>query len=198
MANTKRFNRDKMVKLTVAGVLTAIVVVFQLLGSFIKFGTFSISLVLIPIVIGAALGGPIVSTWLGLVFGVVVLASGDAGAFLAINPAGTVVTVLLKGTLAGLFGGLVFEALKKVNTYFAVIVSAVLVPVTNTGVFLIGCKLFFFETISEWGAAAGFTSTAKFMIVALVGFNFLFELATNIVLSPTVVGVVKAIGKRKI
>ena len=39
------------------GLLTAIVVVLQLFGSAIKFGPFSISLVLLPIVVGAALYG---------------------------------------------------------------------------------------------------------------------------------------------
>lgn len=197
MAN-KKMNREQITKLAIAGVLTAIVVVFQFIGASIKLGAFSISLVLIPIVIGAALGGKWVSTWLGFIFGVVVLASGDAGAFLAINPAGTFITVLLKGALAGLVGGLVFEALKKVNTYLAVIIAAILVPVTNTGIFLIGCKLFFFSTIAEWGAGAGFTNTYSYMLVGLVGLNFLFELATNIVLAPAVVGVVKAISKNKI
>ena len=43
--------------LVMYAVLTAIVVVLQLLGAFIKFGPFSISLVLVPIVIGAALLG---------------------------------------------------------------------------------------------------------------------------------------------
>ena len=60
------------------GLLTAIVVVLQLVGSFIKFGTFSISLVLMPIVVGAALYGVGAGAWLGFVFGVVVLLSGDA------------------------------------------------------------------------------------------------------------------------
>ena len=69
----KKFDRNKTVRLATTGILTAIVVVFQFIGASIKFGTFSVSLVLIPIVIGAALGGKYVSTWLGFVFGVVVL-----------------------------------------------------------------------------------------------------------------------------
>ena len=40
--------------LVLGAILTAIVVVLQILGGFIKFGPFSVSLVLIPIVIGAA------------------------------------------------------------------------------------------------------------------------------------------------
>ena len=50
----KRFNTRT---LTGMALLTAIVVILQFLGAFIRFGTFSISLVLIPIVVGAALYG---------------------------------------------------------------------------------------------------------------------------------------------
>ncbi len=195
--STKKFDRNQTVKLATAGILTAIVVVFQFIGASIKFGTFSISLVLIPIVIGAALGGKWVSTWLGLVFSVVVLLSGDAAAFLAIDPLGTVITVILKGSLAGLIGGIAFELLKKVNTYFAVIVSAILVPMTNTGIFLIGCRLFFFDTIKEWATGLGFENAFTYMIVGLVGINFLFELVINIILSPSVVGAVRVLSKKK-
>ena len=195
--SNKKLDRNKTVKLATAGILTAIVIVFQFIGASIKFGTFSVSLVLIPIVIGAALGGKWVSAWLGLAFSVVVLLSGDASAFIAIDPIGTVITVILKGTLAGFVGGIIFEALKKINTYFAVVASAILVPVTNTGIFLLGCRLFFFETIKEWGIGLGFENTATYMIVGLVGVNFIFELAINIVLSPTVVGVVKNLSKKK-
>ena len=195
---SKKIDRNKTVRLATAGILTAIVIVFQFIGASIKFGTFSVSLVLIPIVIGAALGGKWVSAWLGLAFSVVVLLSGDASVFIAIDPIGTVITVILKGTLAGFVGGIIFEALKKINTYFAVVVSAILVPVTNTGIFLLGCRLFFFETIKEWGIGLGFENTLTYMIVGLVGVNFIFELVINIVLSPTVVGVVKNLSKKKI
>lgn len=194
---SKKIDHSQTVKLTTAGILTAIVIVFQFIGASIKFGTFSVSLVLIPIVIGAALGGKGVSTWLGFVFSVVVLLSGDAAAFLAIDTIGTVITVISKGTLAGFAGGFAFELLKKVNTYFAVIISAILVPMTNTGIFLIGCKLFFYDTIREWGMGLGFENTFTYMIVGLVGMNFIFELVINIILSPSVVGVVKTLSKKR-
>ena len=193
----KKNDRNQTVRLATAGILTAVVIVFQFIGASIKFGTFSVSLVLIPIVVGAALGGKWVSTWLGFVFGVIVLLSGDASAFLVINPIGTVITVILKGSLAGLVGGFAFELLKKINTYFAVIVSAILVPMVNTGIFLIGCRLFFFDTIKEWATGLGFENAFTYMIVGLVGINFLFELAINIILSPSVVGAVKVLSKKK-
>lgn len=177
-------------------ILTAIVIILQFIGSSIHLGPFSISLVLLPIVVGAALCGPFVSAWLGLVFGIVVLISGDAAAFLAINVPGTIITVLLKGALAGLLAGLVFKALSKFNTYVAVIVAAIVAPVVNTGIFLLGCKLFFYDTVAAWGAAAGFENVAAYMFLGLVGLNFLVEMGINVVLSPTAVKLVE-IGKKQ-
>lgn len=45
-------------RLVMTAFLVVIVVVLQYMGSFIHLGTFSVSLVLVPIVIGAALYGP--------------------------------------------------------------------------------------------------------------------------------------------
>ena len=195
MAKSKKMSKEQSLKLAIGGILTAIVIVLQFIGSSIKFGTFSISLILIPVVLGAALCGPIVSAWLGFVFGVVVLLSGDASLFLAISVPGTIVTVLLKGTLCGLFASLVFNALKSKNMTLATILAAIVAPVTNTGVFLLGCRIFFFDAVREWGVGAGFESVAKYMLVGFVGFNFLFELLTNVVLCPIVVRIIKATKK---
>ena len=68
------------------GLFTAIVVVLQLLGGGIRFGIFAISLVLVPIVVGAAVYGWQAGLLLGFSFGVTVLLSGDAAAFLAVDP----------------------------------------------------------------------------------------------------------------
>ena len=181
-------------KIAGIGLLTAIVVVLQLLGSFIHFGPFSISLVLIPIVVGASLYGIGAGAWLGLAFGITVLISCDAAAFLTVNPGGTVVTVLLKGALAGLLAGGVYKLIEKKNKAVATIAAAIVCPVVNTGVFLIGCRLFFFDTIKQW---AGGTDVFVYMITGLVGFNFLFELGANIILSPTVVKLTKLGRKEK-
>lgn len=183
-------------KLVGVALLTAIVVVLQLVGSFIKFGIFSISLVLIPIVIGAALYGVGAGAWLGFAFGFAVLVSGDASAFLAINPLGAVVVCLVKGMLAGLCAGLVYKAIEKKNSTVAVAVSAVVCPVVNTGVFLLGCVLFFMQAISEWAEIFGFGSNvAAYLIVGMVGVNFLLELLVNVILSPAIVRLIH-IGKK--
>lgn len=193
MKNTRKMSTETLV---LGAILTALVVVLQCMGQFIRFGMFSISLVLIPIVIGAATCGPKISTWLGFVFGIVVLLT-DAGAFLAVDVFGTVLTVLVKGTLCGLVAGLVYKALEKVNRYVAVVAAAIVCPIVNTGIFLLGCVLFFYETVAGWGAALGFANAADYMFLGLVGVNFLVEMGVNIVLSPIVVRLLTAVQKIK-
>ena len=191
--------------LTGMALLTAVVVILQLLGAFVRFGPFSISLVLIPIVVGAALYGVWAGAWLGFVFGMVVLFQPDTGVFLTISPLGTILVVLLKGALAGLCAGLVYKALsqrskqaeapskdgKKPGVDPAVIAAAIVCPIVNTGIFLLGCLVFFLPTIREWAAASGFKNVGAYMILGLVGGNFLFELLFNIVLSPVIVRLIR-------
>lgn len=177
----KRIDTRKMV---LGAIMTALVIILQLMGAFVKFGPFSVSLVLLPIVIGAAECGAGIGSWLGFVFGVTVLASGDAAAFLSVDAIGTVITVLLKGTLCGFGAGICYKAFAGVNRYLAVAVSAIICPVINTGVFLLGCLVFFMDTLSGW---AGGQEVWKYMIFVLVGGNFLFELGSNIILSPVIV-----------
>ncbi len=191
----KMTKTESIKKLTLGAIFTALVVILQLLGSFIRFGPFSISLVLVPIVLGAALCNSAIGAWLGLVFGTAVLLSGDAAAFLVVNPLGTIITVLAKGILCGLVSGLVYSAFKGKNKYLAVFFSAIVCPLVNTGVFLIGCKLFFMETITEWGLALGFSNVGKYMIFGLAGGNFLFELGANMLLSPAILRILKIFDK---
>ncbi len=180
--------------LVLGAVLTALVFLLQYLGAFIKLGPFAISPVLIPIVIGAATCSTGIAAWLGLVFGVAVLVCGDAAAFLAVNPLGTVITVLGKGVLCGLSAGLVYAGMNKLtkNSFLSVLTAALVCPLVNTGVFLLGCLAFFMEPITAWGLAAGFgENVAEYMIYVMVGNNFLVEVATSLILSPIVVRLLK-------
>ena len=173
------------------GLFTAIVVVLQLLGGGIKFGMFSISLVLIPIVVGAAVYGWQAGAWLGFAFGATVLLTGDAAAFMAVHVPGTIATVLVKGIGCGLAAGLIYKLLSAKSRTLAVITAAIACPVVNTGIFLIGCKLFFYDTVAAWGASAGFDNAAAYMFLGLAGVNFLLELGINIVLAPVITRLIK-------
>lgn len=176
--------------------LTAIVVVLQLLGSFIHFGPFSISLVLIPIVIGAALYGAGAGAWLGLAFSVTVLLSGDASWFLGYSVFGTVVTVLAKGTLAGFFAGLTYRAFVNKNRYLAMIAAAIVAPVVNTGVFALGCLAFFLPLIARDLAEEG-QSAVVVLFTGVIGLNFFVELASDIILSPVALRLIDILKNRR-
>lgn len=180
--------------ITTSALLTALVIILQFIGRYLHFTLFSISLVLVPIVIGAALCGKYIGAWLGFIFGVVVLIGGDAAPFLAINIPGTIITVLVKGTLCGFFAGLFYELLKKKNPSLAVIVAAIVCPIVNTGIFLIGCKLFFYPTIELWAADMG-VNALHYMFFYLAGINFIVELVINLVLGPVVIRLLKILKK---
>ena len=96
------------------GVLTAMVVVLQLLSNYVQFGPVSITLSLFPIAVGAMLYGPFGGLFLGLVDGAVVLsAPSTISFFFAYSPIGTVAICLLKTGLAGFVAGLIFKLYKK-------------------------------------------------------------------------------------
>lgn len=186
--------KEKTLMLAVMGVLTAIVIVLQALAIGIRFGTFSITLVLIPIVVGAALYGWKAGAWLGFVFGVVVLMT-DAGAFLAVSVPGTVITCILKGVLAGIAAAAVYRLLENKNRWAAILAAAVVCPVVNTGVFLLGCLVFFYDTISEWAAGAGFANVGAYLIIGFVGLNFVVETLINLCLSTVIMRVLSIVKK---
>ena len=193
--NSKKSNSTE--KLALCALLTAIVVIFQLMGAAIKFGPFSVSFVLVPVVIGAAMCGAAAGAWLGFVFGMVVLLSGDAAAFFAFSVPGTLLTVLVKGIACGGRAGLVYAWLRAKNRTLAAVAAAIVCPVVNPGVFLLGCRIFFMPMLASMANRLGFgDNVGRFMIFGLVGVNFLAELGINIVLSPVILRLIR-IGRKE-
>jgi len=190
MNNAKSFNTRKLVLLAL---LTAIVVVLQVLAIVTRplLPLFSISLVLLPITVGAALIGVYAGGWLGLAFGVAVLVSGDAAWFMTLDPLGTILVVLLKGILAGLAAGAVYKAFAEKNRTVAAAIAAVICPIVNTGIFVIGSYIFFLPDITAWGATMGFATGAASIFLGMVGVNFLIELGINLILIPVIVRLIQ-------
>lgn len=188
-AKTKQ--REQTEKLALMALLTAIVAVLAYFGGFIKIGGLaSISLTLIPVVLGSALCGPMWGGWLGAVSGLVFFATPDAAFWFGMSIPGTIITVMVKGFLAGLCAGLVYNLLKNKNRYLAVMAAAVAAPVVNTGIFIVGCLTFFMDFIKS-GAADKAMGLGGYLIVAFVGLNFVFELLANVVISPAILRILK-------
>lgn len=192
-----KWNAKKTQTVVGMGMLTALVAVLQLFASGIRLGPFSITLTLVPIIIGAALYGWKAGAWLGFIFGVIVMFTPDVAAFMAISVPATLVTVLLKGTLAGLCAGLVYTAIEKKNRTAAVVVSGIAAPIVNTGIFLLGCFMFFMEIVNGLAAANDMAENVLlYVIVGMVGWNFLVELAINLLLSSAVVFIIDIVKNR--
>lgn len=188
-AKTKQ--REQTEKLALMALLTAIVAVLAYFGGFVKIGGLaSISLTLIPVVLGSALCGPMWGGWLGAVSGLVFFATPDAAFWFGMSIPGTIITVMVKGFLAGLCAGLIYNLLKNKNRYIAVMAAAVVAPVVNTGIFIGGCLTFFMDFIKS-GAAEKAMGLGGYLIVAFVGLNFVFELLANVVISPAILRILK-------
>ena len=183
-------------KLVLMALLTALVAVLAYLGGFIKIlGLASINLTLVPVVVGAALCGPLAGAWLGGVSAAIFFLTADSAFWLGLSIPGTVITVLVKGIMAGLCAGLVFKLLKNKNKYLAVIASAIVAPVVNTGIFIGGCFVFFIDAVQDMAAAQG-KSLWAYILIFFIGFNFVFELLANIILSPTILRIVNIRNKK--
>ena len=102
---------------------------------------------------------------------------------------------MIKGIVCGYGAGLTYRLLQRWNRYVAVVASAVVCPVLNTSIFLIGCRLFFFDVVQS-GAASEGMSTFAYLIIFFVGLNFVFELLTNIVISPAILRIINIRDKK--
>jgi uncharacterized membrane protein len=202
MQQMKSNLRSKIVKMVVLAILATVIVVLQSFAASIPVGPFTITLSLVPIVLGAVLYGPFAGAFLGAVFGCIVCAAVVSGADVGGNlmfqqlPFVTLFLCILKSTAAGFLAGLVCRALAKKNLYLGVVISAVLCPVVNTGILASGMLLFYQELVSGWALGAGYGNAFAYIILGMVGINFLVEMAINLVLIPAIVRIIQVITKQ--
>ena len=184
-------------------ILAAIVIALQLICTFIKFGPFSITLALTPIIVGAAIYGWKCGALLGFVFSAVVYVTGlmgyDGGfvnLMMEYSAVGTTVLCLLKGTVAGAVAGLAYDAvaIATKSPAAATIVSSVLAPITNTGIFALGIMTIFYGFLS--GFAAEGQSPIGLLFLSWIGINFVVEFIVNIALATVITRVVDYYNKR--
>jgi len=177
-------------------IIIAIIVTLQMVATFIRIGSIPVSLVLVPIVVGAAMYGSRAGAVLGAAFGIVVLINCINGldlgghALWVVNPPLTAALCLIKGTLAGYVAGVIYSLVSKKYKYFGVAFAAVACPVVNTGIFITAMYFFYRDMLILW---AGGSSLLYFSFVGLAGLNFLFEFGTNLILVPGIVRIINAV-----
>jgi len=199
MANS---NHNKTLKLVELAVLTAIVLALQFFGIGLRlpFLQTPVSLVLLPIVLGAMLLGPSAGAWLGLIFGVVTLIGGISGTdgFTAIlfndHPFITSVLCLGKGAFAGLIPGVIYKVFSAKKPVLTTFIASALAPIVNTGIFILG-SLTMAGTF-EANFLNG-TSLIYFLIIGCAGVNFIVEFAINLIFAPALHRLAIVLERRK-
>ncbi len=196
-------NKTKIIKFMQLAILTAIVFLFQMLGSFIHIGPTSVSLVLIPIVIGALILGPKAGAFLGFVFGCITLWAGISGTdgfthiLFSAQPLETALICLGKGTLAGLGAGLIYKAIQSKNKFTGALIASAAAPIINTGIFVLGGLFLVNKTLEanlvNFGASG--QTVIYFVIIGCAGLNFVAEFIVNLIVSPAINTVVNAVKK---
>jgi len=177
--------KQKIKRMAGIALMMALVVVLQFVSSIIPaVGGFSISLVLIPIVLGGAVFGLSAGALLGGTFGVIVFINcitgtdpGGAMVFQA-NPALCFLVVMAKGILAGWLASLAYKVLSRWNVHVAILAAAIVCPLVNTGVFIACMLTFFKDVLAVW---AGGGDIIAYVLSGLVLCNFVPEMIINIV-----------------
>lgn len=209
MNRARKSQKQKTLELVQLAMLAALVVVLQIISALIPpiGGTVSITLTLIPVVIGAILFGKKGGSILGFTFGLIVMINCitalDYGGNILwnANPILTALLCLLKGVLAGFVPAVVYSAISGKKTMsvtkkvFATALAAMLAPIVNTTTFVIGMLLFFKETLTVW---AGGQALIVYILLVLAGLNFLIEFIINIILTPAIIRIVDVVKKKAI
>lgn len=200
--------KQKTLRTVQLGLLVALVVALQVVSALIPpiGGAVSITLTLIPVVVGGILLGKRAGAILGFSFGLIVLINCivalDPGGNILwnANPLFTAVICFVKGIAAGFVPAWLYEIVcgktEKIGDgrkFAATVVAALVAPVVNTGLFVCGMFLLFKDTLYAW---AGETDIVTYILLGLAGINFLVEFLINIILSPAILRITAVIGKR--
>lgn len=176
-------------KFAIISIFTALIIILQVIATYVNFGGFPITLTLVPIIVAGAVYGIQIGTLMGLIFGMVVsfmviVGADPSGAVMfASHPIITIATCLLKGALAGAFGSFAYKKIN--NKKAAIVVDAIITPITNTAILYISLIIFF---------DSSFTA----MIAAFMSINFIIELLINILLAPGLTIVINRAKSREI
>ncbi|MCQ2449716.1 MAG: ECF transporter S component [Clostridia bacterium] len=183
--------KKNLFTLCLLALLTAIMLVmdFTPLG-YITTGLFSITLMTLPVAIGAACLGEYAGLYLGFLFGLTsflqcfgigAMIDPSAAVLFATSPFGTIFACFIPRMIAGYVSGLLFRLLyKKFNTgILPHAVACAVVPLLNTVLFLSAYVLMFKNTV-----LAGVS--VKVVFLSALSINGLIELAVTLIIGTAV------------
>lgn len=192
MKTTTNFRTLRMVQLALF-IAIIVLMAFTPIG-YIKTLGVEITLLVVPVTVGAIVLGPAAGAVLGAVFGITSFIqcfglSPFGATLLSINPIATFIVCMIPRVLMGWLTGLIFMVIHKVdktkNISYAV--ASLAGPLLNTLLFTTTLVLFFYQTDYIQGFAQTLNTTNVFtFIIAFVGMNGLIEAGVNFVLGTAV------------
>ena len=165
---------------------------------YIKTMGLEITLLHIPVILGAALTGPAGGMVLGAVFGFTSFfqcfgLSTFGTTLFSINPAGTFIVCVIPRILLGLVAAYIYRGFDHLTGKWSGTITGALATICHTAMFMVTLAIFFYTSDYLQGFAAMMGTTNVFaFIIAFVGLQGLLE----IILAAIVVGALVPIIKK--
>lgn len=179
--NQSKFTTKYLVEMALL-VAIILVMAFTPIG-YIRTAGLEITLIVVPVAVGAVTLGPVAGAALGAVFGITSFIqcfgmSPFGTALLGINPLLTFLVCVPTRILAGWLTGLIYQSLRKTKVSSGITITAANLcgPLLNTTFFMGALVVCFYRTeyIQSFVSAMGASNTLLF-ILAFVGVNGLVE-----------------------
>lgn len=183
------------------GVLIALTVVLQLFASAVPIGAVTLNFSLVPMALGAMILGAAGGGILGFVSGAVtfincaILGREPFTAYL-FQQSPVILTIVCFGktTVAGIVAGIVFSLISRKNITAGAIVSSIVLPIINTGLYVLGMVIMYPHVAAylamESGAGAVFIA-----VVTIIWLNFVLEIAVSAICAPALATVIRVVEK---
>lgn len=201
----KTNTNNRTIRMVQLALFTAIIILmtFTPIG-YIKTPGLEITLIVVPVTVGAIVMGPMAGAILGGVFGISSFIqcfglSPFGAVLLSINPVGTFIVCMIPRILMGWLTGLIFNAIKRVDKTKSVsyAVASLAGPLLNTAFFMSALVLFFYNSDYIQGFVTGLKVTNPFtFIIAFVGVNGLIEAGVCFILGTAISKTLDVIAKR--
>lgn len=189
--NKKKLNTKKMVELAIF-IAIIILMSFTPLG-YMKLFAVDITLIVIPVAVGAVALGPTAGAILGLVFGftsfVLSFSSALGALMLDISPIYRVITCIVPRVLCGWLTGIVYIGMKKSKkmSKIAIPVANLACPIFNTIFFMTSLLIFYYNTpvVQDLATSMKVFNPVAFAFV-FVGMNAVIEAVACFVIGTAI------------
>jgi uncharacterized membrane protein len=197
------WTRSKTLWITRTAILTAIMLILLIIPQigYPTVGPISITIMMIPVAVGAIMVGPACGLFLGFIFGVTSLIrcfTGDVfgAALFGLNPAYTVILCFIPRILMGWLVGIIFQALHRIDKTRMVsfVVASLSAAALNTIFFMSGLILLFWNTEFLRNLGKG----TIIGLLSLVVVNVIVELAVCMIIGTAITKALSKVVEKRV